>query len=233
MVKRFLMHERLTARFCALLCAVLAVFLAAWVLSYFLLPEGFLKGRLAGGALAGEDLAGGSVWLEWLRLSAVNLGVMFLVIVAPNLFRSGDYPYGYVTIALLAAILGITIGTNSFAISAGGKIPPIDGDLREFGAVWDHRVWPGRRCDRFDFEIPAHGELAEAESGSAGPSQGNSRGPGTHSGPPAGRRDSPGGLRMGSVPDIARRCFLVSSIKKTAMEPTLMAVLCFQSRRAA
>ncbi len=124
MVKRFLMHERLTARFCALLCAVLAVFLAAWVLSYFLLPEGFLKGRLAGGALAGEDLAGGSVWLEWLRLSAVNLGVMFLVIVAPNLFRSVDYPYGYVTIALLAAILGITIGTNSFAISAGGIIAP-------------------------------------------------------------------------------------------------------------
>jgi hypothetical protein len=122
--KRFLMHEKLAVRFCALLCAVLAVFLGAWILSYLFLPEGFLKGRLAGQALGGQDLAGGSVWMEWLRISAVNLGVMFLVIIAPNLLRLGDYPYGYVTITLLAVVLGITVGTNSFTISAGGKIAP-------------------------------------------------------------------------------------------------------------
>jgi hypothetical protein len=122
--KRLLMHEKLAVRFCALLCTVAAVFLAAWVFSYFFLPEGFLKGRLAGEALAGEDLAGGSVWMEWLRISAVNLGVMFFVIVAPNVFRTGDTPYGYVTLTLLAVILGITIGTNSFTISAGGKLAP-------------------------------------------------------------------------------------------------------------
>jgi hypothetical protein len=89
------------------------------------LPPGrLLKGRLAGAALAGEGLAGGSVWMEWLRLSAVNLGVMFFVIVAPNVFRSGDYPYGYATVTLLAVILGITFGTDSSAMSAGGKLAP-------------------------------------------------------------------------------------------------------------
>jgi len=125
MFKRYLLHEKLHIRFGALLAVVLAALLGAWVVSYLLLPEGFLRGRSAAQALAGGDLAGGSVWLEWLRLLAINLGVVSVSIIAPNLFRTAsDYPLGYVSTTLIAAVFGVTLGTDSFAVSLGGKLLP-------------------------------------------------------------------------------------------------------------
>jgi hypothetical protein len=125
MFKRYLMHDRLLVRFGALLGMVVIVLLGSWALSYLFLPEGILRGRTAAQVLAGDDLAGGSVWLEWLRLFAINLGIMLLVMVAPNLLRTeGDYPLGYCTVTLVAAVFGVTIGTNSFALALGGKLPP-------------------------------------------------------------------------------------------------------------
>lgn len=125
MFQRYLMHDRLLVRFLALLGLVMVVFLGAWVVSYLFLPEGVLRNRNFAQALAGSDLAGGSVWLEWLRLLAVNLAAMFLLCVAPNVFRSaGNYPLGYTTVTLLALIFGVTLGTNSLAVSLGGKVPP-------------------------------------------------------------------------------------------------------------
>jgi hypothetical protein len=119
------MHDRLLVRFGVLFGMVMIVLFGAWALSYLLLPEGILRGRTAAQVLAGNDLAGGSVWLEWLRLLAINLGIMLLVMIAPNILRTaGDYPLGYSTITLVAAIFGVTIGTNSFALELGGKSPP-------------------------------------------------------------------------------------------------------------
>ena len=63
MFKRYLIHDKLLVRFGTLLGVVMAVFLSAWTLSYFFIPEGVLRGRLVGQVLAGNDLAGGSVWL--------------------------------------------------------------------------------------------------------------------------------------------------------------------------
>jgi len=123
--KKYLMHEKLWVRFGTLLGVVMAAFLGAWILSYLLLPEGLLRGRSAAQVLAGNDLAGGSVWLEWLRLLAINIGVVFLSIIGPNLFRNEkDYPLGYTSTTLIAVIFGVTIGTDSFSMSIGGKMPP-------------------------------------------------------------------------------------------------------------
>jgi hypothetical protein len=125
MFKHYLMHEKLFVRFGALLGVVAAVVLSAWTLSYLFLPEGVLLGRNAAQVLAGNDLAGGSVWLEWLRILAINLGVVFLLVVAPNVLRTeSDYPLGYSTVTLLALVFGVTLGTNSFTLSLGGKLPP-------------------------------------------------------------------------------------------------------------
>jgi hypothetical protein len=125
MVKRYLMHDRLLVRFGALFGMVFIVLLGAWAVSYLLLPEGVLRGRTAAQVLAGIDLAGGRVWLEWLRMLAINLGIMLLVMIAPNILRTeGDYPLGYSTVTLIAAVFGVTLGTNSFALSLGGKLPP-------------------------------------------------------------------------------------------------------------
>jgi hypothetical protein len=125
MIKRFLLHDKLLIRYGVLLGMVLAVFLSIWTLSYLFLPEGILRGRLVGQVLTGQGLAGGSVWLEWLQIFTINLVVMLLLVVAPNLFRTnGGYPFGYITVTLLVVVNAITLGTNSFSFSLGGKIPP-------------------------------------------------------------------------------------------------------------
>jgi hypothetical protein len=125
MFKPFLLHDKLLIRFGSLLGVVLVFFLGAWTLSYLFLPEGILQGRNVGQILAGNDLAGGSVWLEWLRIFAINLVVMLLVIIAPNVFRTeGDYPLGYHTATLIALMYGVVLGTDSFTLSMGGKIAP-------------------------------------------------------------------------------------------------------------
>ncbi len=120
----YLLHDNLLVRFPALLLADAIVLVAAWMLGYLLLPEGFLTGRTGAAVLAGGDLAGGSVVLEAVRLLAINLAVVGCAIIAPNLVRQGGYPLGYGTLATITAVFGVTIGTNSFAVSLGGKMPP-------------------------------------------------------------------------------------------------------------
>jgi hypothetical protein len=86
--QKYLLHDRLPVRFGALLGFVLIAFFAAWTVGYSFLPEGALRGRNVAQALAGNDLVGDSVWLEWLRILAINLGVMFLLVIAPNVIRT-------------------------------------------------------------------------------------------------------------------------------------------------
>ena len=121
---RYLLHDDLLVRFPALLLADAVVLVASWSLGYLLLPDGFLAGRTGAAILAGGDLAGGSIVLEALRLLAINVVVVVCAIIAPNLVRQGGYPLGYWTLATISAVFGVTIGTNSFAVSLGGKMPP-------------------------------------------------------------------------------------------------------------
>jgi hypothetical protein len=121
---RYLLHDSLLVRFPALLLADAVVLVAAWTLGYLLLPEGLLAGRTGAAVLAGDDLAGGSVVIEAARLLAINLVVVAGAIIAPNLIRQGGYPLGYSALAVITAVFGVTIGTNSFAVSLGGKMPP-------------------------------------------------------------------------------------------------------------
>ena len=128
---RYLLHDDLLVRFPALLLADAVVLVAAWTLGYLLLPEGLLAGRTGAAVLAGGDLAGGSVALEAVRLLAINLAVVALAIIAPNLIRQAGWPLGYSSLAVITAVFGVTIGTNSFAVSLGGKMPP---SLEVFGS---------------------------------------------------------------------------------------------------
>ncbi|MBN2003667.1 MAG: hypothetical protein JXA21_09950 [Anaerolineae bacterium] len=124
MLRRYLLHDNIFIRFAALWGSVMTLFLAAWTLSYLFLPEGLLQGRNLAQTLAGETLTGGSVWLEWLRLLAINLAVMLGVVVAPNVLRTArDYPLGYSTVTLLTLLFAVTLGANSFTLSVGGKQP--------------------------------------------------------------------------------------------------------------
>lgn len=103
----------------------MAVFLCGWTFSYFSLPEGILRGRLSGHLLGSNGLTGGSVWLEWLRLFAINASVMLLLMIAPNvLLTEGGFPFGYGTVTLQSVLCSAVLGTDSFAIPLGRKMPP-------------------------------------------------------------------------------------------------------------
>ena len=123
--KHYLLHDRLLIRFMALLGIVVVIFVGVWALSYLFLPEGILRGRSLGQIVAGNDLAANSILVEWLRIFAINLGVMLLVVIAPNVVRTKhDYPYGYITVAIQPIIYAVLLGTDSFTLSQGGKMPP-------------------------------------------------------------------------------------------------------------
>lgn len=130
--KHFLVHDRLAVRLLALLAVAAVVFVVVWALSYAFLPEGVLRGRTGGAALAGSDLAGGTVWLEWLRILAINLAVTFLLLVPANLIRTkGDYPLGYISLLSVVTIAAVTLGTNSFTLPMDTRTPP---SLAVFGS---------------------------------------------------------------------------------------------------
>lgn len=138
MLKSYLVHERLIFRFLALLVVVAVVFVGVWGASYWLLPEGLLTGRSGAAVFAGDDLAGGSVWLEWMRILVFNVAVTALVMVPSNLLISKrGYPLGYVTVVLLAAGFAMTLGTNSFTIPMPVRLPPSFG---VFGAAGIYEI---------------------------------------------------------------------------------------------
>ncbi|MCX8062980.1 MAG: stage II sporulation protein M [Anaerolineales bacterium] len=97
----------------------------AWITSYLLLPEGFLRGKSVSQIVSGYDLLGGSIYLEWLRIFAINLFILGIAIIAPNIFRNDkNIPLGYLTTEIISIIYAISIGTNSFSFTLGGKLPP-------------------------------------------------------------------------------------------------------------
>ena len=82
-MNRLFLHKSLIVRFLCLylLAAVLCVIV--WTGSWLWLPEGLLQGGTGAAVLAGEDVLGGSVFLEWARIFLLNLVLGVLPILAP------------------------------------------------------------------------------------------------------------------------------------------------------
>jgi len=118
-VERYVNHDDVLVRFVSLWVVVAGVFTAAWVLSYFLLPQGLLRG---GTPVAAADYTG-SVSREFLTLFGWNVAVS-LIAVAGNTFRSVNTPLGYVIQVVQAPRYGAVWGTGSLAIGTGERIAP-------------------------------------------------------------------------------------------------------------
>jgi hypothetical protein len=102
-----------------LICAVL--FAVAWTVSYHLLPEGVLRGKLLAGRLPVET---SQLATTFLRILAVNLLVACGLLVVANLFRVGETPLGYLVVMGHSVMYGILLGTNSFGIPAPARFAP-------------------------------------------------------------------------------------------------------------
>lgn len=116
---RFVNHDDALVRFGSLWLVVASVFTAAWVLSYYLLPQGLLRG---GNPAATAEYAG-SVSQEFLTLFGWNVAVS-VVPIAANTFRSVNTPLGYVVEVVQAPRYGAVWGTGSLAIGTGERIAP-------------------------------------------------------------------------------------------------------------
>jgi hypothetical protein len=102
-----------------LICALL--FTAAWTASYYLLPEGILRGKLAGQYIPVETPY---VITTFLRILGVNLLVGCGLVTLANLFRVGNVSLGYQIVTFHAVLYGILLGTNSFGIPAPARFAP-------------------------------------------------------------------------------------------------------------
>jgi len=89
--------------------------------SYYLLPEGVLRGKLLAGHIPIETP---QVTTTFLRIFAVNFFIACGAIVLSNLFQVGNTPLGYVIGMMHSILYGILLDTNSFGIPAPARFAP-------------------------------------------------------------------------------------------------------------
>jgi len=120
-VGRWLKSQRALVRLAALwlICALL--FTIAWTTSYYLLPEGVLRGKLLGARLPVET---SQVMSTFVRIFVVNLLAGCGIVTLGNLFRVGDTPLGYSIVMVHSVLYALLLGTNSFGIPAPARFAP-------------------------------------------------------------------------------------------------------------
>ena len=99
---------------------------AAYLLAYYLLPEGFLRGSPVletARVVASTD----TFWSELASIFLLNLGIVTALSVCMNLFRVKGFSLGYIWPIFLAIQSGVVAGTNSFLRSDLTQINVRDG----------------------------------------------------------------------------------------------------------
>jgi len=87
---------------------------AAFLIGYYWLPEGFMRGRTAGAQVVGEA----QTFLGQLGLTLLfNLGVAAVTGIVMNLIQVKGISLGYMYPLVLGVFSGLIAGTNSFAAS--------------------------------------------------------------------------------------------------------------------
>lgn len=120
-LSQWLNSDNIWVRFAALwvLCAL--IFVVAWTASYYLLPEGVLRGKLLG---QGMPIETPQVITTFLRIFAINMLAGCGLVTLANLFRVGDTPLGYFPVMYHSVLYGVLLGTNSFGIPAPARFAP-------------------------------------------------------------------------------------------------------------
>ncbi|MFB6082105.1 MAG: hypothetical protein ABEJ67_04705 [Halanaeroarchaeum sp.] len=120
-VSHYANHEAVVVRFLALWALCMAVFSVAWVVGYYALPEGLLRGSLG----ADAPVVGATVVETFARIFAWNLMLGAGPVVAFNTLRSVNTPASSVVLVLVWFQGGLVYGTNSLGIQAGRLAPSL------------------------------------------------------------------------------------------------------------
>ena len=108
-------------RFAGLWAVGAVAFTGAWTVGYLLLPPGLLRGvfPVATAPLGADGLVG-----TLLRVVGYNLVVAGGLIVLGNTVRVRETPVGFVIPLAHAALFGLFLGTDSFAVAQGAPVAP-------------------------------------------------------------------------------------------------------------
>jgi hypothetical protein len=98
---------------------------AAYVLAYYLLPEGFLRGSPV--QATARVSATGTFWSQLALTFLMNLGLLLVLSVWWNLIQVRGFPLGYLWPIVTAVQSGVVAGTNSFLQSDLTKVNVRDG----------------------------------------------------------------------------------------------------------
>lgn len=121
----FLTHPDLIVRFLSLLVFGTLLFLLAWLVGYYLLPEGiFLSATAAQMARSQLETTSTGILEEWIRILRANLIPVLLILLGSLLIRVNKISVGYVVTLFNLVGYGIFVGTNSFAIPYPERLAP-------------------------------------------------------------------------------------------------------------
>ena len=95
--------------------------LFAWLIAYLLIPDAALKGIFPSSSFINEQ---STFWETLTFILAYNILFACGLILIANLTRIGSFPLGYFLVFFHWSMYGIFLGSNSFDISKGNKIPP-------------------------------------------------------------------------------------------------------------
>ena len=99
---------------------------AGYVLAYYFLPEGLLRGSPVQ-ATARVVAASSTFWSTLASTFLMNLGLMLVLSVWLNLIQVRGFPMGYLWPIVAAVLSGVVAGTNSFLLSDLTKVNVRDG----------------------------------------------------------------------------------------------------------
>ncbi|MDF2521419.1 MAG: hypothetical protein K0R84_2047 [Clostridia bacterium] len=122
-MREYLCSRKIWVRFLVLYAIGVALFIAAWIISFNFLPEGAMRGSNAASKLAGDG-ASASVVKEFARIFIVNLVMSCFIVGGNYVLKINNIPLGYIVPPVWFITYGLTLGSNSFAISLPERIGP-------------------------------------------------------------------------------------------------------------
>lgn len=119
-VKKMLTHANVFVRAISLWILCFAFLIVAWFIAFYFLPYELLKGVFPSAYLP----LGNNFLSAFFAIFLFNLVIGCGFTVAANLISAKSIPLGYLYPLVQVSLFGIFLGTNSFAISQGGRLFP-------------------------------------------------------------------------------------------------------------
>jgi hypothetical protein len=122
-MKNLLCHRNIIIRFIGLYLIGLFIFIPAWILSFYLFPEGLMRITSLASKLACSEISV-SVGKELTRIFIVNL-LMSTVLILFNLsFSVNNIPLGYLIPPIWFLLYGLILDSNSFTFAMADRVAP-------------------------------------------------------------------------------------------------------------